>query len=148
MLKKDVTGKHCAPSEPSILQQLEEVVVKPNYHRLYPGARKLFNIFGGSYCDAAAKRLACWVSTIVIFVLLFLSYLHLFSLDIKCKLNPSNFRRPFLFMLCIYRHGFTLSLEIQCVYFCCLKKRFTFVIIRCVICFLLKCHCILLCQYF
>ncbi|KAK2660467.1 hypothetical protein Ddye_007000 [Dipteronia dyeriana] len=62
VLQKDVSGKHCAPSEPSILQQLEEVVVKPNYHRLYPGARKLFNIFGGSYCDAAAKRLACWIS--------------------------------------------------------------------------------------
>ncbi|KAK4859689.1 hypothetical protein QYF36_010029 [Acer negundo] len=57
VLKKDVSGKQCAPS---ILQQLEEVVVKPNYHRLYPSARKLFDIFGGSYCDGAAKRLACW----------------------------------------------------------------------------------------
>ncbi|CAK9312628.1 unnamed protein product [Citrullus colocynthis] len=63
VLQRDMTGQHCAPSEPSILQQLEEVVVMPNYHRLFPGgARKLFNIFGGSYCDAAAKQLACWIS--------------------------------------------------------------------------------------
>lgn len=62
VMQRDMTGQHCAPSEPSILQQLEEVVVMPNYHRLFPGgARKLFNIFGGSYCDAAAKQLACWV---------------------------------------------------------------------------------------
>ncbi|RYR09163.1 hypothetical protein Ahy_B05g077270 [Arachis hypogaea] len=47
---------HCAPSEPSILQQLEEVVVMPNYHRPFPGgARKLFNIFGSSYCDEVTK---------------------------------------------------------------------------------------------
>ncbi|XP_023545765.1 leishmanolysin homolog [Cucurbita pepo subsp. pepo] len=63
VLQRDMTGQHCAPSELSILQQLEEVVVMPNYHRLFPGgARKLFNIFGGSYCDAAAKQLACWIS--------------------------------------------------------------------------------------
>lgn len=56
-------GQHCAPSEPSILQQLEDVVVMPNYHRLFPGgARKLFSIFGTSYCDMTAKQLACWVS--------------------------------------------------------------------------------------
>ncbi|KAK4276611.1 hypothetical protein QN277_014740 [Acacia crassicarpa] len=63
VLGKDVSGQHCAPSEPSILQQLEEVVVMPNYHRLFPGgARKLFNIFGSTYCDEAAKQLACWIS--------------------------------------------------------------------------------------
>ncbi|XP_057434922.1 uncharacterized protein LOC130727714 [Lotus japonicus] len=63
VLEKDVSGQLCAPSEPSILQQLEEVVVVPNYHRLFPGgARKLFNIFGSTYCDEAAKRLACWIS--------------------------------------------------------------------------------------
>ncbi|KAF2309966.1 hypothetical protein GH714_005814 [Hevea brasiliensis] len=63
MLESDMSGQHCAPSEPSILQQLEEVVVMPNYHRLFPGgARKLFNIFGSSYCDTVAKRLACWIS--------------------------------------------------------------------------------------
>ncbi|XP_054798436.1 uncharacterized protein LOC129303266 [Prosopis cineraria] len=63
VLGKDVFGQHCAPSEPSILQQLEEVVVMPNYHRLFPGgARKLFNIFGSTYCDEAAKQLACWIS--------------------------------------------------------------------------------------
>ena len=63
VLGSDLSRQHCAPSEPSILQQLEEVVVMPNYHRLFPGgARKLFNIFGSSYCDEAAKRLACWVS--------------------------------------------------------------------------------------
>lgn len=64
VLESDISGQHCAPSEPSILQQLEEVVVMPNYHCLFPGgARKLFNIFGSKYCDAAAKRLACWVSS-------------------------------------------------------------------------------------
>lgn len=63
VLESDMSGQHCAPSEPSILQQLEEVVVMPNYHRLFPGgARKLFNIFGSSYCDTVAKRLACWIS--------------------------------------------------------------------------------------
>ncbi|KAF3556911.1 hypothetical protein F2Q69_00012693, partial [Brassica cretica] len=63
VLERDMLGKHCAPREPSILQQLEEVVVMPNYNRLFPGgARKLFNIFGNSYCDEAAKRLACWIS--------------------------------------------------------------------------------------
>ncbi|CAN1273564.1 Leishmanolysin-like peptidase [Linum perenne] len=64
VLERDISGQqHCAPSESSILQQLEEVVVMPNYHRLFPGgARKLFNLFGSSYCDAAAKRLACWIS--------------------------------------------------------------------------------------
>ncbi|CAL1410988.1 unnamed protein product [Linum trigynum] len=63
VLEKDMSSQHCAPSESSILQQLEEVVVMPNYHRLFPGgARKLFNLFGSSYCDAAAKRLACWIS--------------------------------------------------------------------------------------
>ncbi|XP_020202668.1 leishmanolysin isoform X1 [Cajanus cajan] len=63
VLGNDVSGQHCAPSEPSILQQLEEVVVIPNYHRLFPGgARKLFNIFGSTYCDETAKRLACWIS--------------------------------------------------------------------------------------
>lgn len=62
VLKSDMSSQHCAPSESSILQQLEEVVVMPNYHRLFPGgARKLFNIFGSSYCDTVAKRLACWV---------------------------------------------------------------------------------------
>ncbi|XP_057516863.1 uncharacterized protein LOC130798035 [Amaranthus tricolor] len=63
VIQNDFSGQHCAPSEPSILQQLEEVVVMPNYHRLFPGgARKFFNIFGSSYCDDAAKRLACWIS--------------------------------------------------------------------------------------
>ncbi|XP_061968760.1 uncharacterized protein LOC133692091 isoform X2 [Populus nigra] len=63
VLESDMSGQHCAPSESGILQQVEEVVVMPNYHRLFPGgARKLFNIFGSSYCDAAAKRLACWIS--------------------------------------------------------------------------------------
>lgn len=59
------SGQHCAPSEPSVLQQLEEVVVMPNYHRLFPGgARKLINnLFNKQYdCDSAAKKLACWVS--------------------------------------------------------------------------------------
>lgn len=72
VLGNDISGQHCAPSEPSILQQLEEVVVMPNYHRLFPsGARKLFNIFGSTYCDEAAKRLACWVSCLITLKLFF-----------------------------------------------------------------------------
>ncbi|KAK4796809.1 hypothetical protein SAY86_029135 [Trapa natans] len=57
--------QHCAPSELSVLQQLEEVVVMPNYHRLFPGrARELINnLFNKHYdCGAAAKKLACWIS--------------------------------------------------------------------------------------
>lgn len=68
VLEVDQAGQqHCAPSELSVLQQLEEVVVMPNYHRLFPGgARKLINnLFNKHYdCDAAAKRLACWVRTL------------------------------------------------------------------------------------
>lgn len=62
VLINDDGGQHCAPSESSILRQLEDVVVMPNYHRLYPsGARKILNMFIGRNCDKAAKRLACWV---------------------------------------------------------------------------------------
>ncbi|RWV82685.1 hypothetical protein GW17_00055794 [Ensete ventricosum] len=62
VLARDVFGQHCAPSEPSILQQLEAAVVMPNYNRLLPGGRTLFNILDNGYCAAAAKRLACWIS--------------------------------------------------------------------------------------
>ncbi|XP_057470330.1 uncharacterized protein LOC130759202 [Actinidia eriantha] len=64
VLESDGPGQHCAPSETSILQQLEEVVVMPNYNRLYPVSTsgKLTSLFRNSYCDVAAKRLACWIS--------------------------------------------------------------------------------------
>ncbi|XP_051150970.1 uncharacterized protein LOC127265279 [Andrographis paniculata] len=63
VLEKDMLGQHCAPSELSVLQQLEEVVVMPNYHRLFPGGpRKILNYIRGRDCDGAAKRLACWIS--------------------------------------------------------------------------------------
>ncbi|MED6197393.1 hypothetical protein PIB30_056048 [Stylosanthes scabra] len=63
VLGNDVPGQYCAPRESGILQQLEEVVVMPNYHRLFPGgAGKLLNIFGSTYCDVAARWLACWIS--------------------------------------------------------------------------------------
>ncbi|KAI7747342.1 hypothetical protein M8C21_019370, partial [Ambrosia artemisiifolia] len=63
VLINDAAGQHCVPSESSVLQQVEEVVVMPNYHRLYPsGARKILNMFRGRNCDKAAKRLACWIS--------------------------------------------------------------------------------------
>lgn len=63
VLSSDGPGQHCAPSE-GILQQLEEVVVLPNYNRLFPVASpgKFLNLFKSANCDAAAKRLACWVS--------------------------------------------------------------------------------------
>lgn len=63
VLASDAVGQHCAPSEPSILQQLEAAVVMPNYNRLIPGARTLFSIFDNGYCTESAKRLACWVSS-------------------------------------------------------------------------------------
>ncbi|KAL6995647.1 leishmanolysin, partial [Sarracenia purpurea var. burkii] len=64
VLKSDGPGQHCAPSELSILQQLEEVVVMPNYNRLFPvgSTRRMFSLFKNSHCGVAAKRLACWVS--------------------------------------------------------------------------------------
>ncbi|KAL8250641.1 hypothetical protein R6Q59_034334 [Mikania micrantha] len=63
VLINDGGGQHCAPSESSILRQVEDVVVMPNYHRLYPnGARKILNMFIGRNCDKAARRLACWIS--------------------------------------------------------------------------------------
>lgn len=62
VLDRDAAGQHCAPSELSILQQLEAAVVMPNYNRLIPGSRSLFSILDNGYCAAAAKRLACWVS--------------------------------------------------------------------------------------
>lgn len=57
-------GQHCAPSESSILQQLEAAVVMPNYNRLIPSGRPFFSIFDNGYCATAAKRLACWVCPI------------------------------------------------------------------------------------
>ncbi|GMP45085.1 hypothetical protein CsSME_00013738 [Camellia sinensis var. sinensis] len=64
VLKSDGPGQHCAPSESSILQQLEEVVVMPNYNRLFPigVSWRVFSRVKNSYCDATAKRLACWIS--------------------------------------------------------------------------------------
>lgn len=85
VLVNDVSGQHCAPSEPSILQQLEEVVVMPNYHRLFPGgARKLFNIFGSTYCDEAAKRLACWVRCLFILKLFFFLFFSVVVCSYSC----------------------------------------------------------------
>lgn len=55
-------AQHCAPSEFSILQQLEVAVVKPNYNRLLPSGRLFFSMFDDGYCATASKRLACWIS--------------------------------------------------------------------------------------
>eukprot|EP00850_Spirogloea_muscicola_P006385 SM000030S11394 [mRNA] locus=s30:428293:434659:- [translate_table: standard] len=54
--------QHCAPSESSILQQLEAAVVLPNYNRLLPGGRSLLGFLDDGHCASAAKRLACWIS--------------------------------------------------------------------------------------
>lgn len=62
VLVQEAEGQHCAPSEPSILQQLEAAVVMPNYNRLIPNSRTLFGVLDSGYCAAAAKRLACWIS--------------------------------------------------------------------------------------
>jgi hypothetical protein len=61
VLVRDADGQHCAPSELSILQQLEAVVLVPNYNRLMPSGRTFLNFFNTANCAAAAKRLACWV---------------------------------------------------------------------------------------
>jgi hypothetical protein len=61
VLVRDDDGQHCAPSELSILQQLEAVVLVPNYNRLMPSGRTFLNFFNNANCAAAAKRLACWV---------------------------------------------------------------------------------------
>lgn len=61
VLSKEAFGQHCAPSEPSILHQLEAAVVMPNYNRLMPSARSLISIIDNGYCSAAEKRLAWWV---------------------------------------------------------------------------------------
>lgn len=88
VLENDMSGQHCAPSELSILQQLEEVVVMPNYHRLFPGGpRKFLNYIRGRDCDGAAKRLACWVSSFTI-------YICFYKVDKAvgfCSIEPSNF---------------------------------------------------------
>uniref|UniRef100_A0A1D1YLX8 Leishmanolysin-like peptidase n=1 Tax=Anthurium amnicola TaxID=1678845 RepID=A0A1D1YLX8_9ARAE len=62
VLVRGAVGQHCAPSELSILQQLEAAVVMPNYNRLLPGSRTLFDFLDHGYCASAAKRLACWIS--------------------------------------------------------------------------------------
>lgn len=62
VLVRDSDGQHCAPSELSILQQLETVVLVPNYNRLMPSGRTFLNFFNNANCAAAAKRLACWIS--------------------------------------------------------------------------------------
>ncbi|WOK99198.1 leishmanolysin-like peptidase [Canna indica] len=61
VLARDVSGKHCIPSEP-ILQQLEAAVVTPNYDRLLPGGWTLLRMLDNGYCAEVAKRLACWIS--------------------------------------------------------------------------------------
>lgn len=63
VLGEELSGQHCAPSEPSILQQLEDVVVKPNYNRLFPSvARSILSFLDRGYCNSAAKQLACWIA--------------------------------------------------------------------------------------
>ncbi|OEL38427.1 Uncharacterized protein BAE44_0000552 [Dichanthelium oligosanthes] len=76
VLVRDSDGQHCAPSELSILQQLEAVVLVPNYNRLMPSGRTFLNFFNNANCAAAAKRLACWVLlsssiSVNIFILIF-----------------------------------------------------------------------------
>lgn len=64
VLVGEADGQHCAPSELSVLQQLETAVVLPNYNRLIPSSLTLISVLDKSYCSTAAKRLACWVCTI------------------------------------------------------------------------------------
>ncbi|CAA7399469.1 unnamed protein product [Spirodela intermedia] len=62
VLMGDAAGQYCAPSDPSILRQLEAAVVVPNYGQLLLVGRSLFDFLELSYCAAAARQLACWIS--------------------------------------------------------------------------------------
>ena len=62
-LVRESKGQDCAPSEASILQQLEAVVVMPNYSRLFPTSQTLFSIFDNGYCAVSTKNLSCSVSS-------------------------------------------------------------------------------------
>ena len=55
VLIRDLEGQHYAPSEASIMQQLEAVVVIPNYNRLFPTSWTLLSILDIGYCAAATK---------------------------------------------------------------------------------------------
>ncbi|KAI4998145.1 hypothetical protein ZWY2020_053487 [Hordeum vulgare] len=46
----------------TMVNQLEAVVLVPNYNRLMPSGRTFLNFFNNANCAAAAKRLACWIS--------------------------------------------------------------------------------------
>ncbi|KAI5056639.1 hypothetical protein GOP47_0028826 [Adiantum capillus-veneris] len=62
VLVRGMGSQHCAPSEGSILQQLEAAVVLPNFNRLIPSGRSLWRLLDNGNCAATAKRLACWIS--------------------------------------------------------------------------------------
>jgi hypothetical protein len=50
VLVRDADGQHCAPSELSILRQLEAAVIVPNYNRLVPSGRTFLNLFNTANC--------------------------------------------------------------------------------------------------
>ena len=82
VLAQDSAGRHCAPSEPGLLQQLEVSVVKPNYSRLLPSGWNLVNILDRGFCSSVAKRLACWVPSLTsLSALIFISSFPHFSLS-------------------------------------------------------------------
>ena len=58
VLVHESKGQDYALSEGSILQQLEAVVVMPNYSRLFPTSQTLFAILENGYCAKSVKRLA------------------------------------------------------------------------------------------
>lgn len=101
VLVRDVFGQHCAPSEPSILQQLEAAVVVPNYNRLMPGGRSLFSIFDNSYCSTAAKRLACWVCYLCLTILQFLLLLYWFFSNLACT-SANSHKLSLTFCICVF----------------------------------------------
>ncbi len=106
VLAGEAWGQHCAPSEPSILQQLEAAVVMPNYNRLIPSGRPFFSMFDNGYCSAAAKRLACWVCHAFGIYWLLSSHLILHAFDncVSIFLSTGDFH-----LLC----GLCLQISIQ-----------------------------------
>eukprot|EP00898_Chlorokybus_atmophyticus_P008015 jgi/Chlat1/8214/Chrsp76S07646 len=53
------SATYCAPSDPSVLEQLETTTIQTNYDTLLPTGISFIN---GGDCKKAAKNLACWLS--------------------------------------------------------------------------------------
>lgn len=132
VLVRDADGQHCAPSELSILQQLEAVVLVPNYNRLMPSGRTFLNFFNNANCAAAAKRLACWVwpaSTISqIFIYLANSFWSLDVLSSAC-IHVMRFCLSALLFLPLNKHSI-LRAQLTCSKYTYIQERSMYYFVR------------------